>query len=266
MEKDYEQEQVNMENDFEEEQVKMEKDCEDEQGKMEKDCEEEQVKVLSLWASPFGMRVLIGLEEKGVKYEYQEENLFNKSDLLLQMNPVHKKIPVLIHNGNPVCESLIILQYIDEAWTRSNPFLPSDPYDRARARFWADFVDKKIYENGASPLMRSTGEAQEESKRNILESLGLLEGALKEISGGIKPYFGGDQFGFMDIAFIPFASWFHAWETMGNWKIPLDTEFPRLHEWVNTCMERESVKKIIAHPHKVAEAALQLRKKFVNSE
>ena len=105
----------------------------------------EQVKVLNLWASPFGMRVLIRLEEKGVKYEYQEENLSSKSELLLQMNPVHKKIPVLIHNGKPVCESLIILEYIDEAWASSNPFMPSNAYDRARARFWADFVDKKVF-------------------------------------------------------------------------------------------------------------------------
>ena len=76
---------------------------------------------------------------------YQEENLSAKSNLLLQMNPVHKMIPVLIHNGNPVCESLIILEYIDEAWPASNAFLPATAYERARARFWADFVDKKVF-------------------------------------------------------------------------------------------------------------------------
>ena len=103
------------------------------------------MKVLNLWASPFGMRVLIGLEQKGIKYEYQEENLSSKSELLLQMNPVHKMIPVLIHNGKPVCESLSILEYIDEAWANCNPLLPSNSYDRARARFWADFVDKKVF-------------------------------------------------------------------------------------------------------------------------
>jgi len=233
---------------------------------MEKEYEEEQVKVLSFWPSPFCMRVLIGLEEKGVKYEYQVENLSSKSDLLLQMNPVHKEIPVLIHNGKPVCESLIILQYIDEAWTSSNPFLPKDPYGRARARFWADFVDKKFFDNAGFPILKCTGEAQEEAKRNMLEYLGLLEGALKELSGGIKPYFGGDQFGFVDIVFIPFASWFHAWETMGDWKIPLETQFPGLHEWVNACMERESVKEILPHPHKVAEFTLQMRKRFVSSD
>ncbi|KAH9290241.1 hypothetical protein KI387_034358, partial [Taxus chinensis] len=90
-----------------------------------------EVKVLSFWLSAFGMRVQIGLEEKGVKYDFQEENIANKSELLLRMNPVHKKIPVLIHNGNPICESLIILQYIDETWPASKQFLHSEPYDRA---------------------------------------------------------------------------------------------------------------------------------------
>jgi glutathione S-transferase len=103
-----------------------------------------EVVVLDTWISMFGMRVRIALAEKGIKYEYKEQDLSNKSDLLLKMNPVHKKIPVLIHNGKPVCESLIIVQYIDEVWRDRSPLLPSDPYQRAQARFWADFVDKKV--------------------------------------------------------------------------------------------------------------------------
>jgi len=223
-----------------------------------------QVKVLNAEQSPFGMRVLIGLQEKGVKYEYQQEDLSSKSELLLQANPVYKKVPVLIHNGKPVCESLVILEYIEDAWS-SNPFLPSNAYDRARERFWAAFVDTKVYYNGAALILKYKGEAQEEAKRNLLEYLGLLEGALNELSGGIKPYFGGKKFGFMDIAFIPFACWFVAWEAMGVWKIPLDTQFPRLHEWVNACMERESVKKILP-PQKLADFGVQVRKRFVSSD
>jgi len=105
----------------------------------------DEVILLDYWVSPFGMRVRIALAEKGIKHEYREEDLRNKSPLLLQMNPVHKKIPVLIHNGKPICESLIAVQYIDEVWNEKSPLLPSDPYQRSQARFWADYVDKKVY-------------------------------------------------------------------------------------------------------------------------
>lgn len=102
------------------------------------------MKLLDFWPSMFGMRVRIALAEKGVAYEYVEEDLKNKSPLLLQMNPIHKKIPVLIHNGKPVCESSIIVEYIDEVWKDNAALLPSDPYQRAQARFWVDFIDNKV--------------------------------------------------------------------------------------------------------------------------
>jgi glutathione S-transferase len=104
----------------------------------------DEVVLLNFWPSMFGMRVRIALAEKGINYQYKEEDLRNKSDLLLKMNPVHKNVPVLIHNGKPVCGSLIIVQYIDEVWNDRSPLLPSDPYQRAHARFWADFVDHKV--------------------------------------------------------------------------------------------------------------------------
>ncbi|OWM87205.1 hypothetical protein CDL15_Pgr010237 [Punica granatum] len=47
------------------------------------------------------------------------------------MNPIHKEIPVLIHNGKPIFESLIILQYIDDNKNKAPAcLLPSNPYDR----------------------------------------------------------------------------------------------------------------------------------------
>lgn len=104
----------------------------------------ENVVLLGSWPSSYAMRVKIALAEKEIKYESKEENLFDKSHLLLEMNPVHKKIPVLIHNGKPICESLIIIQYIDEVWHHKSPLMPSDPYRRSQARFWADYVDKNV--------------------------------------------------------------------------------------------------------------------------
>lgn len=100
--------------------------------------------LLDFWASPFCARVKIALEEKGQKYEQSEENLFGgKSELLLKSNPIHQKVPVIFHNGKPILESSIIVEYIDETWP-SPPLLPSCPYGKAQAKFWADYIDKKV--------------------------------------------------------------------------------------------------------------------------
>ncbi|KAK7401693.1 hypothetical protein VNO78_13368 [Psophocarpus tetragonolobus] len=213
-----------------------------------------EVVLLDFWPSPFGMRVRIALAEKGIKYEYKEEDLRNKSPLLLQMNPVHKKIPVLIHNGKPICESLIAVQYIEEVWNHTNPLLPSDPYQRAQARFWSDYVDKKIYELGRK-IWTSKGEEQETAKKEFIEALKLLEEEL-----GDKTYFGGDNIGFVDIALVPFFTWFKAYENFGS--LNIEGECPKFIAWVKRCLQKESVAKSLPDQQKVYEFIVDLRKKL----
>ncbi|KAI9086923.1 hypothetical protein K1719_031084 [Acacia pycnantha] len=213
-----------------------------------------EVTLLDFWPSPFGMRVRIALAEKGIQYEYKDEDLRNKSPLLLQMNPVHKKIPVLIHNGKPVCESLIAVQYIDEFWNNKSPLLPSDPYDRAQARFWADYADKKIYDAGRR-AWTTKGEEQEAAKKEFIECLKLLEQQL-----GDKPYFGGDSLGYLDVVIVPFYSWFEAYEKFGN--LNIEAECPKFIAWAKRCLQKESVAKSLPDQHKVYDFVLQMRKKF----
>ncbi|KAF3960060.1 hypothetical protein ACB098_11G044600 [Castanea mollissima] len=209
----------------------------------------DEVVLLDFWLSMFGMRVRIALAEKGIKYEYKEQDIFNKSPLLLEMNPIHKKIPVLIHNGKPVCESLIIVQYIDEVWNDKSPLLPSDPYQRAHARFWADFVDKKVHEVSMK-LLTTKGEELEVSKKEFFEIYKILEGELGE-----KPYFGGENFGFVDLSLITFHSWSHVYEVFGN--INIEAECPKIIAWAKRCLQKETVANSLADQKKVYEAVGQ---------
>lgn len=224
-----------------------------------------EVKVLSVWVSLFGMRVLIALKEKGVEYEYQEEDVLNaKSQLLLDSNPIYKKVPVLIHEGKPICESLIIVQYIDETWPPvegKKPLLPEDPYQRALARFWADYVDKKLYDAGMRIVKSPEGELRDQGKKDLTECFVTLDGALRDVFGG-TPYFGGDCIGLLDVALAPFICWFEAFQTLGAFQLPDETQCPHLTAWIERVVEYPSVKEAmtLAPSHKVVEFASFLRK------
>ena len=103
-----------------------------------------EVVLFGTWASSPCARVELALKLKGIPYEYVEEDLKNKSELLLRHNPVHKKVPVLVHNGKSIAESLIILEYIEECWNTTPKLLPEDPHQRAKVRFWANYYDQKV--------------------------------------------------------------------------------------------------------------------------
>ncbi|KAK9674273.1 hypothetical protein RND81_12G222600 [Saponaria officinalis] len=211
-----------------------------------------EVVLFNFWASPYGMRVRVALSEKGVEYENRDEDLMNKSELLLKMNPIHKKIPVLVHNNKPISESLIIVEYIDEVWNDTNPLLPSDPYLRSQARFWAAFVDKKIYESSGK-VWKTKGEDQDEGKKEFIENLKVLEHQL-----GDKTYFGGDTFGYVDVALIPFNCWFYALESVANFKV--EDSCPKIVAWAKRCIQRESVAKALPDEKKLYEFLLEVRK------
>ncbi len=112
--------------------------------KQENGGEAPELKLFGSWASSYTHRVQLALRLKALEFVYAEEDLGNKSEALLRLNPVHKKVPVLVHRGRPLAESVIILQYLDDAWPESRPLLPSDPFDRALARFWCHFADDKV--------------------------------------------------------------------------------------------------------------------------
>ncbi|KAL1192678.1 Glutathione S-transferase U2 [Cardamine amara subsp. amara] len=141
----------------------------------------------------------MALKLKGIPYEYLEEDLTKKSPLLLELNPVHKKVPVLVHNDKILSESHVILEYIDQTWS-NNPILPQDPYEKSMARFWAKF-DEQILQVGFMSLVKPE-KGVEVAIDEIREMITFLE---KEVTG--KDFFGGKTIGFLEQGLILTSGW-----------------------------------------------------------
>ncbi|KAE9613444.1 hypothetical protein Lal_00016104 [Lupinus albus] len=217
------------------------------------------LKLVGSWYSPFVVRVHIALNIKSLDYENIEETLYPKSDLLLHSNPVHKKIPVLLHANQPICESDIIIQYIDEIWTHAPSILPQNAYDRANTRFWVSYIDNKLF-----PSMKKILFAEDEAKKThfieVEEMLEMMENVLKKESNG-KDYFGGDNIGFIDIAFGSLWSWFSVIEELNGRKVLVEPKFPALVKWAETFANHPAVKGFLPETHKLIQHAkvMQLR-------
>ncbi|XP_048552777.1 probable glutathione S-transferase GSTU6 [Triticum urartu] len=205
----------------------------------------DEVKLLGVWDSPFVNRVQIVLNLKGISYQYVEEDLQNKGELLLASNPVHKKVPVLIHNGKPIPESQVIVQYIDEVWRGAGPsVLPAGPHERATARFWAAYVDDKVGSPWFTILFARKTEEKMEAAVRAISAMETLEGAFGECSGG-KPFFGGDGIGFVDVVLGSYLGWFVVIEKMIGIKLLDAARTPALAAWAQRFRMADAVKGVL---------------------
>ncbi|XP_058194229.1 glutathione S-transferase U17-like [Rhododendron vialii] len=217
------------------------------------------VRLIGGRASPFVNRVQIALNLKSIDYEFLQEKFGSKSELLLKSNPIHKKIPVLIHEDRAICESLIIVQYIDETWTSGPSILPSDSYDRATAQFWAAYIDEKCTPNLRALRAAKGEEEKSEASNRLFEMWILLEEVLVKRSEGGKGFFGGDKIGYVDIALGCSLGWLKAMEKLLGVKLLNAEKTPELVRWAERFCADDAVKGVIPE----TEELLEFSKNFI---
>ncbi|KAL2945471.1 Glutathione transferase GST 23 [Bienertia sinuspersici] len=215
----------------------------------------EEMILLGAWPSVFCQRVIWALKLKGVNFEYTEEDLEDKSDDLVRYNPVYQRVPVFVHKGKPIAESIIILEYIEEVW-RQNPLLPADPYEKAVARFWVKFLEDKMPTFYA--YFRAIGEEQEKLAKEAKELLHIIE----EKGLGEKQLFGGDQIGLTDICFGWIGCWLELMQEAAGIKLLEYESFPKLHAWSNRFKEVQEIKANLPEKNKMLTYFKELRERF----
>ncbi|CAM6089866.1 unnamed protein product [Calypogeia fissa] len=202
------------------------------------------VQLLTSKYSPFGQRVHLALTEKKIPCQVEYVNLSEKPEILLKANPIYKKIPTIIHNGNAIPESIVILEYLEEAFPDHNPLMPKEPYKRSLARFWTDYIYKS-FANFSDAFQTKPGTPEKEAANaKILESLKTLDTAMTKFSAE-GPFFVGDKFGYLDVVLAPLSNGVILLERLGGVPIPGPDELPRLHKWMETTREYPSVKAVL---------------------
>ena len=96
-----------------------------------------------LWLSPFCRKVRIALTEKRIDFEMRAENVWERRDAFLALNPAGE-VPVLVEpDGTALSGSLVICEFLDEVHPEP-PLLGRQPMQRAETRRLVKWFDDKF--------------------------------------------------------------------------------------------------------------------------
>jgi glutathione S-transferase len=182
---------------------------------------------------PYVQRAAIVLAEKGIAFERINIDLANKPDWFLKISPLGKT-PVLLVDGQPIFESAVICEYLED--TTLAPLHPKDPLARARHRSWMEFGSTVL--NAIAGFYAAPDEKQLAAKSaEIAAKFQKVEDALTATAEG--PYFAGAHFSMVDAVFGPIFRYFDVFETIDDFGFFAHT--PKVRAWRAELARRPSV-------------------------
>lgn len=218
-------------------------------------------------------KVRIALKEKG--QEANEHLLTLQGDqndpAYIKLNP-NGVVPTLVHDGNVIVESSLILYYIDDAFP-DPPFMPKTPAARHRVRLYNKLIDEYVHnsctimtfatafrprflkvprEQWLSEINKAPLKRRTEYKRSVIEhgldsefvidALRQHQKMISWMADDLKrgPYLAGEIFTNADCAVIPYILRLELLKLSAMWQ-----QHAAVADWWARVRERPSVKTAI---------------------
>jgi glutathione S-transferase len=218
-------------------------------------------------------KVRVALHEKGQKAT--EHLLTLQGD---QNDPAYMKlnpngvVPTLVHDGNVIIESSLILYYIDDVFP-DPPLMPKTPVARHRVRLYNKLIDEYMHnactimtfatafrprflkmarEQWLAEINKAPLKRRAEYKRSVIEhgldsefvadALGQHQKMISWMADDLKrgPYLAGDAFSLADCAVVPYILRLELLRLDAMWR-----PYPAVADWWARVRERPSVKATI---------------------
>src|SRR5579862_2773750 len=188
--------------------------------------------------------VRLVLAEKNLVFERINIDVLkgeNRTPEFLKLNP-RGKVPVLIHNtddGDVVLyESTVINEYLDDAFHQ--PLLmPPTAAGRALTRLFIHLYDTELSPISGPLIIESLLKAETQRRPEFIaqqqaKTRHVLARVVEMLGSG--PYLAGESYTLADASYTPVLA------TLGACGIDLNTEFPKLADWLRAIKGRASYK------------------------
>lgn len=191
---------------------------------------------------PFAHRVRLVLDAKKIPYDMVYINLSAKPEWLIDISPLGKVPCIVLDNNEVLYESLIVADYLDEAYPENNLY-PSDPLQKAK--------DKLLIERfgGVISMMYKLFTDKIANQELFEQALTALEYLEKELEKRGTRFIGGNKPGMVDLMIWP---WFERADVIKiikgeQYSIPRN-RFPKLMKWSDVMKDDSTVKNYFLEP------------------
>jgi glutathione S-transferase len=198
-------------------------------------------------------KVLAACELKGVPYQVDPIVPFYGDDRFSELNPL-RRVPVFIDEEVSVSDSTVICEYLEESYPEP-ALLPSEPAQRARARWIEEFADTRLgdvfiwriyYEAVINPFIWQRPREKEKIARSVAEELPEVMSHLERLAPASGFLFGSVSIADIAVA-VPFSN-------LGWARVVPDRErWPRTLAWA----ERTTALPALARLTRIADRLVQ---------